>query len=349
MIRKYSKPSLDIMRESADRSNLDQELLIKQNKTQKYLEKTKLRNKCVLCNESVGSQSFVHRQIDYIQCINCYHIQTMYETPVGYPEIVNADDSFAVVYPKLKIQDYKDRVERIYQPKLNWIIDSLAELGVTENQIKSKKWLEFGCGAGYFINALKEYGVREFKGYDRSKELVELSNEVNGVSSCIHLKKDVNHIDTLPQAHIYVSFFVFEHLSNPFEFYSSLSKLPEGTILIFSVPVFGASCLFEQAFPNSFARNLDSVHHTQLYTDESIDYALQIANFTKVSEWIFGQDVSDLNRMLHSQLENNFINHPKLYHQMMVKFTDMSDFIQEKMDRLKLSDQRHIIAVKGKI
>ena len=145
-------------------------------------------------------------------------------------------------------------------------------------------------------------------------------------------------------ADVYIAFFVLEHVLNPFKFYQKLSTLPSKTIFIFSVPTFGLSCLLEGAFDNLYARNLDTVVHTQIYTEQSINYALNIANFDIIGQWVFGQDAEDFSRFILNSIRNNYPD--SMFQKISRKLFDLQDPLQHVFDLNHFSDQRHIIAIK---
>jgi 2-polyprenyl-3-methyl-5-hydroxy-6-metoxy-1,4-benzoquinol methylase len=206
------------------------------------------------------------------------------------------------------------------------------------------KWVEMGCGAGYFLSSLEDHGISNYVGFDRNESLI---NEAKRHLKNKKVFSDIEERGGLTKkygADLYAAFFVFEHLENPYDFYASLKKMPQGTILIFSVPVYGLSCLLENIFANNFARNLDGVVHTQLYTDESIKWAMKLADFDIKAQWIFGQDADDLVRFIGQNLKGKLAGKDISNYEK--KLNSISDDIQKNLDKASLSDQRHIIAIK---
>jgi hypothetical protein len=84
--------------------------------------------------------------------------------------------------------------------------------------------------------------------------------------------------------------------------------------------------------------------HRQLYTDESIRYGVELAGLTIVAEWIFGQDADDLSRFLLQNLEPNAST--RWFRDVSRKVMGVQDGIQQVLDRARLADQRHVIAIK---
>ena len=157
-------------------------------------------------------------------------------------------------------------------------------------------------------------------------------------------KGDLHDTVVSDQADIYVAFFVLEHISDPHQFYKQLSLQPSNTIFIFSVPFFGLSCLLEGVFDKLYARNLDAVVHTQIYTEESIEYALNLAKYEKVGQWVFGQDAEDFSRFILDSLREKYPD--DLLQEVSKNLLNIQDSFQHVLDLSHLSDQRHFITIK---
>jgi len=281
---------------------------------------------------------FNHREIPVIICAICGHVQTRLQPPPGYP-----DYEFAQVYPKLSAEQYADRKKRIYTPKLEWILNSLADKGYKHETLAKMQWTEIGAGAGYFLSALEDARLSNIVGFDADKTLVDIANTFTAARST-HFGGEISDaIDRYP-ADIYVAFFVLEHIQNAHLFYQKLRSLPQGTIFIFAVPIFGFSCLLENVFTDNFARNFDGVLHTQLYTEQSIDHAMKTAGFEITAKWIFGQDATDLTRLLINNI-NTKVSQDLLRH-MEKDLISIQDSLQNCLDKAGLADQRHILAIK---
>jgi hypothetical protein len=305
----------------------------------KTLLKGKKRKVCLLCGIDLRGENFNHRHIGFVVCDNCGHIQTHILPPDGYPDV-----KFASIYPKLNFEEFHNRKKRIYQPKLDWIIKSLEECGYSFERIKQMRWTEMGAGAGYFLSALLDVGIKNIKGFDSDHLLVEGARSHISDKYIVHYKDELSEaIDAFP-ADIYAAFFILEHISDAKNFFSKLKYLPKGAIFIFSVPVFGIACLLENVFEQNYARNLDGVVHTQLYTDRSINYSMEISGFEIIAQWIFGQDAEDLMRFVSKNLEKKFP--VSLMKRIKNDFDRLQNHLQECFDRAHLSDQRHIIAIK---
>lgn len=341
----FSKPLDNIALENFGYIQEDKKIHELQLQSLSALKGQEKRERCLLCALSLKNELiFCHRAVNYIKCQSCGHIQTEVTLPSGYPYVQNDNTGFDKIYKALGNDEYISRRKRIYDPKLEWILKHLTNLGFQENNFLNARWLELGSGAGYFLSALKEKKMNNILGIEKNEVLVNLSNKMLGKYTHYY---DGELADVFLQyrADIYVAFFVLEHIENPFQFWKNLAKLPRGTVFIFSVPMFGFATLLESAFVNFAARNLDNAVHTQLYTDESISYALENSGYEMASQWIFGQDAHDLVRLMLLKLESLY---PKeMFCSIQEKLLKILDPIQTVLDKHYLADARHILAIKS--
>jgi 2-polyprenyl-3-methyl-5-hydroxy-6-metoxy-1,4-benzoquinol methylase len=340
MHTEFSKPSADIRKESAQRFRSDQAEFKRQQRVLETSRRFPKRRLCIVCARALKGDEFVHRRNVFIVCSSCGHLQS-----ARVPPSSSEPFGFHTVYPSLSARQYRERKERIYTPKLQWIVRSLRRLGSSPRQLKTLRWVEIGAGAGYFLSALGDYGATNFSGFDSNRKLVAVANRALKSNRVRHEREPrlSKAIQKYP-ADIYVGFFVLEHVEDAHAFFRQLKRLPKGTVFVFAVPVFGLSVLLDGAFEHNFARQLDGIVHRQLYTDESIRYGVELAGLTIVAEWIFGQDADDLSRFLLQNLERNAST--RWFRDVSRKVMGVQDGIQQVLDRARLADQRHVIAIK---
>jgi 2-polyprenyl-3-methyl-5-hydroxy-6-metoxy-1,4-benzoquinol methylase len=338
MLVKYSKKSSDIEQEDDVRLMEDLQKSKEPIGTIDVVE-GRIRKNCVVCATHLKGDFLFHRKIKFMVCDTCGHIQTY-----KILSSKNSDTKFSEVYPKLSLAEYNDRKKRIYLPKLEWIINSLIELGYNKDQLQKMRWTEMGAGAGYFISSLLDSGFNNVVGFDADKELVEYANSLNRGDKIKHYDGDLsNSLEQFP-ADIHVAFFVLEHIDNTHTLISALKSSVRNKIFVFSVPVFGLTHLLENIFESNSPRCLDGIHHAQLYTDQSIKYSMHQAGFEIASQWIFGQDANDFTRYMICNLHDKFSK--KMLDRIYQDLKRLENSFQNCLDRMRLSDQRHIIAVK---
>jgi hypothetical protein len=346
IIEYFSKPSADVELENSQivKSELDD--FNAQIVFSALLETFPPRKKCVCCGDKLQGVNFEHRKISFIECLICGHIQTHNKPPKDYlKNFSNSTSAFSEIYPKLSKNEFLSRRNRIYKPKLDWIFSALNKLGMSESELLSKKWGEIGSGAGYFLSAAKAQGINNIIGFEQDKQLYLDSLEHNSDIKIHNWEGTFENVIETQSCDIFCSFFVLEHIDNLPLVWKNIKEKPKNTLFVFSVPVFGLSSILENTFSDQFARNLDGVFHTQLFTDDSIRYAMNLAGCRLLSEWIFGQDVSDLSRFLGYKLYGNQVE-TKIHLKLNAQLLSINDDIQILLDQKRLSDQRHFIAIR---
>lgn len=341
----YSKPSGDVAAESAAWLQQDEAILVRQRRLAAHLKQAATRPACLLCRARLESgETFSHRDVSYVFCARCGHVQSATIPPDGYPHRFEREASFASVYPSLDPQARRSRRERIYAPKLDWALSRLADAGVPGERARRSSWLELGAGAGYFIEALREAGVERAAGIEGDAGLLQQSAAALGEGVVRRFDGSLAGAVGRFPAEIYAAFFVLEHCDDAGAFWAAMAERPPGTVFLFAVPVFGFATLLEAAFDGFAARNLDSALHTQLYTDESLRWALQHASYEPVAEWVFGQDAIDLRRLMLRRLAPALPG--KALERIATRLAALQDPLQSAIDRAHLADARHILAVK---
>ena len=342
MITDYSKALGDLTKEEASRIQNEEQLYIRQKDANKRLSKAPPRKICILCGSPIKGREFLHRGVSFITCHQCNHIQTKALPPVGFPDELEGKEQFSKIYPKLEKDQFEDRKNRIYRPKLDWIFSALERSGYKKIELLKKKWLELGSGSGAFLSSLEDMGVNNYVGFEKEETLLERAKTFVAPERVSISRVSLGEIIRANQADVICSFFVFEHDENLSELINALKDCQKGTLLCFSVPKFGLSCLLENLASERYARSLDAAVHVQTFTDQSINFLLQAAGFEKIATWQFGQDALELTRLLIPK-DSNFIGCKEIHK----RLTSSLDRIQESIDRSNLSDQCHLIAKKA--
>ena len=206
-------------------------------------------------------------------------------------------------------------------------------------------WGELGSGAGYFLRACELEGLASAVGYEIDANLIEQSKGALEKSTIHRSEVSLAELVRTTRHDIYVSWFVLEHIDDLASVWRAFADKPTGTFFAFSVPTFGFSTVFESVVSSHYARNLDSVFHTQLFTNESIAHGLNAAGLDMVAEWVFGQDSADLFRCLLKGVEGNY--NDEFLRSLRPQFEALADSIQSSIDHAHFADARHILAVKA--
>jgi hypothetical protein len=340
VLTEYSKPSADVAVDTAQMIADDEQLWSRQRQIAQALQGRPGRESCLVCADSLEmAPSFVHRAISYSRCSSCGHVQSSMEPPEGYPYTLQ---DFADVYRPLDPGAYKDRTERVYLPKLDWMLRAAQAAGM--GNLLDRSWVDIGCGAGYFLDALGRRGAGRIAGVEADEVLAQQANSALGATIVRRFGGTLAQAVQQHPAEVYVAWFVIEHCFDLRDLFGALRLCQRGTIFAFSVPAYGIATLLEGAFERHYARNLDSVLHLQLFTDSSIAHAMKQADYEIKAEWIFGQDADDLYRSIVVPLDRTYS--PEAIVDERARFAACLSDIQAVIDRARLADARHILAVR---
>lgn len=340
ILTEFSKPPADVAAHTARLIDENKELLANQRKAALELEGLPRRSHCLLCDaECADVPGFRHRGVPYVECSTCGHVQCGLQLPV---EFLSRHQRFTKIYPPLDINAYNERTDRIYRPKLDWLLRAGEQAGLGD--LTARSWFELGSGAGNFIHALRTGGVAGANGVDAEAMLVDQANAMLKERVVYAFEGSLADAVNSHPSDIYVAWFVLEHSFEIKQFFAALGQKPAGTIFAFSVPTFGLAALLESAFGNHFARSLDSAVHLQMFTDRSIQHALERAGYEIRAEWLFGQDADDLYRAVATGLPD--LASTGLLRERVRLLAEAVPRIQAAIDWVRLSDSRHILSVK---
>jgi hypothetical protein len=334
-----SKPSADIAVQTRAEIEDNALNLAIQSRGAAMLAAAEPRTHCLLCGTCLArAEGFVHRGVGYVACPACHHVQSRGRPPAdGFPPT-----SFDTVYPPLDRGVALARVTRIYLPKLEWVLAQVDLLGTDRRELLSRRWFEIGCGAGYFLCALTQAGAGRIGGADRNDNLAKRTNQLLGYSAVQPSRASFADTVRAHPADVYVAWFVLEHVEDARAAWEAMRETPPGTQFVLSVPMMGLATLIEGAVDGYASRSLDNAVHVQLYTDRSLARAMKMGGLELVAEWLFGQDIQDLGRLLSVSLAKTHA--PSIIGPLLERLTAASDAMQAAVDRARLCDASHIIA-----
>ena len=241
--------------------------------------------------------------------------------------------------------EYNKRMETIYLPKAQFMIEALRET-VSSDEIEKMRFLDVGAGSGYYVAAMQHLGLQA-TGIEISAAQVEWGGKFLPSGSLIHLQ-DANISERIRCADEQVVSFigVLEHIVDLQEVLQALVENTSIKYIFFSVPMFSYSAIFESAHPNVFNRLLGGTH-THLFTNESLTWLMRQFQWELRGAWYFGTDIADLVRMLMVESEtggntalNDFFKN---------KVADILDVLQMVIDRQKFCSEVHMLVEKCKV
>jgi hypothetical protein len=302
-----------------------------------------LRLRCKICDTTLPSApSFVKHAIPYVLCPVCGQLNGMHEDSDAFCKAVYTSEGgkeYAENYTEKHVDAYARRREAIYTPKAEFLLDVLRKEG--ENP-ESLSYADMGAGAGYFVSALMELGLRNVTGYEVGETQVNLGKWVtpNLPLNVIGLQDTEKLVRTQPAD--VVSFIgVFEHLQNPRAILAALKSNPSVKYFYFCVPMFSPTIFGEMVFPEVMPRQL-TVGHTHLFTESSLAYFEKEFGFERVGAWWFGTDMMDYYRSVLITLSGK-PDLAKMADVWAETFEKVLDDMQLAMDKKRQSSQVHMI------
>lgn len=344
-MNRYGKSSKAVRDIKSSFIKMEEELFAAQKGVTDLYRKQPTRTVCKNCGEGINKILFIKQKVGYLLCPSCNHLNGAYQDSKEFCHAVYEDvdaEQYANNYGSADKKVYWDRVEAIYRPKAEFLIESLKNLGENETHLS---FADVGAGSGYFIASMMSCGVSKVVGYETSPYQSEYANRMIG--SDVVIRNSIDEIEEIildARVNVISMMGVLEHLKEPRRILSTISKNPNIEYFYFSVPLFSLSVFFDLVFQENFQAQLAG-RHTHLYTEKSIDWFCQKYNFKRVANWWFGSDVMHLFRHLCISLGKQ--NQPEA----VIKYFEDSlsssaDSMQIALDKRHLSSEVHVLVQK---
>jgi len=293
------------------------------------------RETCKICKSKLGEPLFTSHNIGYILCSNCGHVSSEYEDTNEFANKVYIEDNYLKNYSEDDIEAYKKRLETIYIPKAQYLLECLQA-----EALKNIKVLDIGAGSGYFVQATKKLGM-ESEGIEISEAQVRFANAMAGqenlkVVGSNHISEYIRNTD----ANVLSAIGVFEHIIELEDTLQAISNNQNINYVYLSVPMFSFSCVLEASHQTCYNRHTGGTH-THLFSQKSLEYMADKMNFDVAYQWKFGSDIMDLYRFLCVSLEQNGNVEFKDY--LAQKFLPLLDEIQYIFDKNDFASEVHMV------
>ena len=248
------------------------------------------RAACKVCEAPLPAPAFTSFGIGYCICPACTHLNGAHEDTDAFARALYQSDGGAA-YSANYLAAYDQRVEAIYLPKVDFLLEVLAAEGLAGPSL-----LDVGCGGGHFVRACELRGLPA-QGVDPSETLVSLGQgklATNQIRVC--QMADFETAIASTDRPVVSMIGVLEHLQDPLRALRAF-QASAARYLYLSVPLFSFSALLEHALQDVFPRQL-SGGHTHLFTPASLRQLAERHGLESAGEWWFGTDVVDLFRSL---------------------------------------------------
>lgn len=255
------------------------------------------RTVCKICEAPLPPPAFVSFDVPYCVCNACSHLNGAHEDTDAFTRRLYQEEGGSA-YNANYLAAYDARVNAIYLPKVDFLLEVLDSLDVTDRSL-----LDVGCGGGHFVRACEMRGLPAM-GFDPSESLVALGKgKLTSNSIRICQMADFESAIAGAGQPVISMIGVLEHLQQPLKALEAF-RASRARFLYISVPLFSLSALIEHTFPDVYPRQL-SGGHTHLFTAQSLAKLAERFGLEAVGEWWFGTDVVDLFRSLMVRDWNN--------------------------------------------
>ena len=339
-MKKYSKSSNFYRNIKSSFYNRNESLLKAELDRNRVYLKQPPRDKCKLCGSKLPETiDFTKHLVSYKFCRKCDHLNGIHDDTLNFAKEIYSNEDGSD-YSKLYLEDnYNDRINHIYLPKADFLIDQLSE--------KISSVYDFGCGLGFLVNSFLSRGI-DAKGGDVNKTLINAGNgiiennfDIRPLES-IDIERVPSHIKSL-DVEVLSLMAVVEHISNLDEFLEAIN-LSSFKYLYYSVPIYGLSVPIESVFENVLPRHL-SGGHTHLFTEKSLEILNKKLGVKPIAEWRFGTDIQDLKRSIQISLQKTGSS-DYFIQRFENEFSEYADQLQEIIDKNHNCSQIHVICKK---
>jgi len=248
----------------------------------KHLNKKDEDFSCVLCGHTDGQEFLEWKESEYklFRCKKCDAVSPNIASGVSsYTESVYDTDVYVEKLFRETHSHYEYRKNTFGKERYQYTIE---RLGLTTKA----KVLDLGCGAGYYIDVLKDNAI-EYKGLEVADHFVEYCksyHELNVENSSLEDERDGEY-------DLITMFDVLEHLADPVETFLTINKkLKDGGYCVAYTPN-----IFSLGFELMGAKQncLLPYEHLCFFNDKSLDFLVNKTGFKVEKLEVFGLDIMD--------------------------------------------------------
>ncbi len=338
MNKKYGKPLGDLIGIKSDFFEHNEKMLAMADGMADVFAAQPKRTVCKMCGEAlVGEPLFKSHKVQYYLCPHCNHLSGEFQDTEAFANKVYIEDNYAYNYTAKDRENYKKRLEMIYIPKAQFLIDSLKKDGLEVSDIDL---LDDGAGSGYFVRAMKQLGAKA-TGIEISSDQVGFANKMADADILQQVDSDkiaeyICHTDK----NVISAIGVLEHIINLDEILMAVKENKNLKYMFLSVPMFSFSAVFEASHQTCYNRHLGGTH-THLFSDESLQFMADKMGFEISDVWKFGSDMMDLYRFICVCLEQN--GNPAFKDYFSEKFLPLIDDMQLIVDKSEFASEVHML------
>ncbi len=339
VVERFGKSLFDIMEAKKSFFSENSEKLARARRDAVTYTAQPQRSLCKICSVRLpDKKSFQKLGVGYTYCTDCGHLNGIHEDTDEFCEYLYVRDSgyeYAENYSSPTEESRSNRVENIYRPKASFALENIPAIP-TEISV-----VDFGCGAGFLLEAFGKMGVRSLRGYEPSATLRRQAEQFLGPGVVRETSLEgITEIVSGEGATLACMVGFIEHVQDPVGLLKALTETANFDYLLVTFPCASPSVAVEAVFPEVMPRHLTG-GHTHLFTQESITRLESLAGLSRLAEWWFGTDMLDLFRSVVVTLES--ARAPSLASEWTRAILPAIDEMQLAIDKKKASSQVHVV------
>ena len=237
---------------------------------------------CTLCGNNQGVFFLEWKEVGYklFKCCSCDAVSPNIDTSTDdYVASMYDVDSYVDKFMRETHAQYEYRKNKFGKERYEYTINRL-------NISANSKVLDIGCGAGYFLDVLKDNSI-EYKGLEVASHFVEYCrsyHNLNVDSTSLEEESD-EYYDLITM------FDVLEHLADPVNTFSVINKKlkPGGYCVAYTPNIFSIGYELMGAKQNT----LLPFEHLCFFNSKSLDFLVKKTGFKVETLEVYGLDIMD--------------------------------------------------------
>jgi len=274
---------------------------------------------CILCQSDKGKLFLEYRGYSLFECNQCGLVSPNIDFQKIKDQDIYEDEAYYLDTKREILDTYEYRKNTYAPERLKYILEK-TKLGAKQINL-----LDVGCGPGYFIEHLKDMGIK-YKGLELTDHLVRICNKRNLNVSKTELTSEPNGL-----YNVITLYDVLEHVSNPQSLFQNLHKKLAGSgfVVAYSPHIHSIAFYLLKEKQNT----LYPFQHVAFYDVTSLHYLAEKTGFKVHSIDFFGLDVLDY--FYYKMYADNC--------DYMEKFKEFIPIMQAIIDKANLSNHIRVI------
>ncbi len=279
---------------------------------------------CPLCGKKKGNEFLSSGNYQLFECSNCKLVSPNIDPNFLGDENVYDDKAYIKDTTREIVDTYEYRKKTFAPERLDFILSQIKD--IKKGKIKL---LDVGCGPGYFIDYLKDQGIK-YKGLELANFLVDICKKRG-----LNVEKAVFQNESNESYNIITLFDVLEHLSDPISVFKDLNKklMPGGYVLAYTPNIHSLAYHLMGDKQNT----LLPFQHFCFFDVDSLNYLAEKTGFKIHSVYYAGFDIMDY--FFKKNFEDKYDYHKKL--------ADFISIMQAIIDKQQLSNHIRVIFKKA--